>query len=66
MNAIRRFLQSDDGPVVVEYAVMLAMIILTAIAAITTLSASNSVFWGNIDTKANDAFDAARTANSDG
>lgn len=66
MKTIRRFLQSDDGPVVVEYSVMLAMIILTAIAAITTLSASSSVFWGNIDTEATDAFDAARTANSDG
>ncbi len=66
MKAIVRFLQSDDGPVAVEYSVMLAMIIMMALTAITTLGASNSVFWGDIDTKATDAFDAAHAANSGG
>ena len=66
MKAILRFLQSDDGPVAVEYSVMLALIIITALTAITSLGTSNSVFWGDINTKASDAFDAAHAANSGG
>jgi pilus assembly protein Flp/PilA len=32
-----RFLKAEDGPTAVEYAVMLALIIVVCIAAITTL-----------------------------
>jgi pilus assembly protein Flp/PilA len=42
-NSLQRFLTSEDGPTAVEYAVMLALIIvvcLTAIAAVGT-NASN-------------------------
>ena len=39
------FLKNDDGPTAVEYAVMLALIIVVCIAAITTLgSNANHVF----------------------
>jgi pilus assembly protein Flp/PilA len=39
------FLKADDGPTAVEYAVMLALIIVVCIAAITTLgSNANSTF----------------------
>jgi pilus assembly protein Flp/PilA len=39
------FLKREDGPTAVEYAVMLAMIIVVCIAAITTLGANtNSTF----------------------
>jgi pilus assembly protein Flp/PilA len=39
------FLKKEDGPTAVEYAVMLALIIVVCIAAITTLgSNANSVF----------------------
>jgi pilus assembly protein Flp/PilA len=39
------FLKSEDGPTAVEYAVMLALIIVVCIAAITTLgSNANGVF----------------------
>jgi pilus assembly protein Flp/PilA len=39
------FLKSEDGPTAVEYAVMLALIIVVCIAAITTLgSNANSTF----------------------
>ena len=44
-NQLRRFLVSEDGPTAVEYAVMLALIIVVCIGAITTLG-----------TKANDTF----------
>ena len=40
-----RFLKQEDGPTAVEYAVMLALIIVVCIAAITTLgSNANSTF----------------------
>ena len=41
------FLKKEDGPTAVEYAVMLALIIVVCIAAITTLgSNANSTFSG--------------------
>jgi pilus assembly protein Flp/PilA len=41
----RNFLRDEDGPTAVEYAVMLALIIVVCIAAITTLgSNANGVF----------------------
>jgi pilus assembly protein Flp/PilA len=40
-----RFLRDDDGPTAVEYAVMLALIIVVCITAITTLgSNANNTF----------------------
>jgi pilus assembly protein Flp/PilA len=49
MRAITRravgFLKAEDGPTAVEYAVMLALIIVVCISAITTLgSNANSTF----------------------
>ncbi len=49
MHAITKnlvsFLKKEDGPTAVEYAVMLALIIVVCIAAITTLgSNANSTF----------------------
>ena len=39
------FLEKEDGPTAVEYAVMLALIVVVCIAAITTLgSNANSTF----------------------
>jgi pilus assembly protein Flp/PilA len=44
-SVVSRFLQSEDGPTAVEYAVMLALIIVVCIAAISTLgSNSNNTF----------------------
>ena len=41
------FLKREDGPTAVEYAVMLALIIVVCIAAITTLGGNaNSTFSG--------------------
>jgi pilus assembly protein Flp/PilA len=43
--AVGRFLENEDGPTAVEYAVMLALIIVVCLGAITTLGQnSNSVF----------------------
>src|SRR5207247_4522935 len=44
-DLIQRFLREDDGPTAVEYAVMLALIIVVCIGAITTLgSNANKTF----------------------
>ncbi|MCS6866466.1 MAG: Flp family type IVb pilin, partial [Gemmataceae bacterium] len=44
-QSIVSFLKAEDGPTAVEYAVMLALIIVVCIAAITTLgSNANSTF----------------------
>jgi pilus assembly protein Flp/PilA len=37
MTSVRRFLISEDGPTAVEYAVMLALIIIACVGAITGL-----------------------------
>jgi len=34
---VKRFLASEDGPTAVEYAVMLALVIIACLATITTL-----------------------------
>ena len=47
---VRRFLVSDDGPTAVEYAVMLALIILVCITAITSIGTRTSATF---DTMAN-------------
>jgi len=41
-SALVSFLKSEDGPTAVEYAVMLALIIVVCIAAITTLGTNAS------------------------
>ena len=44
-QAIVNFLKQEDGPTAVEYAVMLALIIVVCIGAITTLgSNANATF----------------------
>ena len=50
-SKVRRFLASDDGPTAVEYAVMLAMIILTCIGTVATFGGQTGTLWGNTDTK---------------
>jgi len=42
------FLKKEDGPTAVEYAVMLALIIVVCIAAITTLGSNANNTFGNV------------------
>ena len=45
VRSIKNFLQAEDGPTAVEYAVMLALIIVVCIAAITALGTNaNATF----------------------
>jgi pilus assembly protein Flp/PilA len=42
LNAIKRFLANEDGPTAVEYAVMLALIIVLCIVVIRNVGTSAS------------------------
>ena len=46
-----RFLKKEDGPTAVEYAVMLALIIVVCIAAITTLGSNSNSSFANTTLK---------------
>lgn len=45
---VHRFLVSEDGPTAVEYAVMLALIVVVCIAAISTLGTTTKTTFTNI------------------
>ena len=47
MTKILAFLVAEDGPTSVEYAVMLALIIIVCIGAITTVGGETANFWNN-------------------
>jgi pilus assembly protein Flp/PilA len=45
---IRRFLKSEDGPTAVEYAVMLALIIVVCLVAISAVGTQASATFSNV------------------
>jgi pilus assembly protein Flp/PilA len=47
-KSLVRFLQAEDGPTAVEYAVMLALIIVVCITAITSLGANANKTFSNV------------------
>jgi pilus assembly protein Flp/PilA len=49
-NALVSFLKNEDGPTAVEYAVMLALIIVVCIAAITTLGTNANTTFKSVGT----------------
>lgn len=51
LRRMRDFLVSEDGPTATEYAVMLALIIVVAIAAVTLLGQSVSAVFDNVNTQ---------------
>jgi pilus assembly protein Flp/PilA len=48
IELIRDFLQAEDGPTAVEYAVMLALIIVVCITAITALGSNANKVFSNV------------------
>jgi len=46
---VKRFLVSEDGPTATEYAVMLALIIIVALAAIQLLGTKVSTIFTNVE-----------------
>lgn len=49
-QAVAEFLRREDGPTAVEYAVMLALIIVVCITAITTLGTNASAKFQSVAT----------------
>jgi pilus assembly protein Flp/PilA len=49
LKSVVKFLKQEDGPTAVEYAVMLALIIVVCIAAITTLGQKANDTFGSIN-----------------
>jgi len=47
-RSLAHFLRREDGPTAVEYAVMLALIIVVCIAAITTLGTNANSTFSNV------------------
>jgi pilus assembly protein Flp/PilA len=50
-SKVNRFLKSEDGPTAVEYAVMLALIIIVCLTAITAVGTQAAAQFNNIATK---------------
>jgi pilus assembly protein Flp/PilA len=48
LDRASRFVRDEDGPTAVEYAVMLALIIVVCIAAISTLGTNASKTFSNV------------------
>jgi pilus assembly protein Flp/PilA len=52
ITPIRQFLSSEDGPTAVEYAVMLALILVACITIVQTLGTSVSGTFSTVNTSA--------------
>ena len=50
ISKVQRFLVSEDGPTAVEYAVMLALILVACITIVTTLGKSISSTFSTVNT----------------
>jgi len=48
LASAERFLRDESGPTAVEYAVMLALIVVVCIAAITTLGSNANSTFSNV------------------
>lgn len=51
MMSIQRFLGNEDGATAVEYAVMLGLVLLAAIAGVSTVGAGSGGMWSNNSTQ---------------
>jgi pilus assembly protein Flp/PilA len=49
VNRVQKFVVSEDGPTATEYAVMLALIIIVALAGITLLGNKVALIFGNVE-----------------
>ena len=48
LQKVQRFLVSEDGPTAVEYAVMLALIVIVCLTAITAVGTKASTTFTNV------------------
>jgi pilus assembly protein Flp/PilA len=47
-DSVKKFLVSEDGPTAVEYAVMMALIIVVCIGTITTVGTNANTKFGKV------------------
>lgn len=59
MKKILQFLQAEEGPTAVEYAVMMALIVLVCFAAIQAVGTQTSTSFQNSATSIGDAMGAS-------
>ena len=52
-NAVKTFLQEEDGPTAVEYAVMLALIVIVCLTAIRAVGTATNDRFNEIATELN-------------
>ena len=45
-NSVKRFMVSEDGPTAVEYAVMLALIVIVCLTAIQAIGTNANIKFG--------------------
>ena len=65
MAQVRNFLQAEDGPTAVEYAVMLALIIVVCIAAISALGSNASNTFNYVATQVSTTSTKSQSASID-
>ena len=59
MDRFLRFLREEDGPTAVEYAVLLAMILLTCVSAVALVGQESASLWSDNEEGLQSAFDNA-------
>jgi pilus assembly protein Flp/PilA len=60
LSKVQRFIRSEDGPTAVEYAIMLALIVIVCLTAIQAVGTNTKSTFTDIATQIN----AARTASN--
>lgn len=55
IQTIRSFLKNEDGPTAVEYAVMLAMILMMVIGTVRQIGSTSGGIWTDNNQKMEDA-----------
>ena len=55
LSKVQRFIKSEDGPTAVEYAVMLALIVIVCLTAIQAVGSNTQSAFNDIATQVNTA-----------
>lgn len=58
LMSVRKLLTDEEGPTAVEYAVLLALILIAVIGAITSVGNASAEWWQNDVDRITEAFDS--------
>ena len=61
VSKVQRFIKSEDGPTAVEYAIMLALIVIVCIAAIQAVGTAANGAFQNIESELSNRLPGAAT-----